>query len=183
MSVLLALQSGGAALTLNLADTITLSDAVTKAAGLKKTDTSTLSDAVTKAVGKLQSDTITLSDATARSVHVARSDTITLTDAQLKADGKLITDTITLSDFITVTPGGAVNYTLSLSDTITLTDNVSVVVPPQPPFPPVFLGGGGIEIGHPRMKALKPELKLKRKDDDIEELEILAILTCWLGKN
>ena len=169
---------GGTAHTVNLSDTITLSDAISKKPGLGKTDTATLSDAIAKSVGKRQSDTITLSDATARSVHVVRSDTITLTDAQSKADGKTITDTITLSDFITVVKGG-VNHTVSLSDTVTLTDIISVVVPPQPPFPPVFLGGGGTEIGHPRMKVLKPE----RRDDDIEELEIVEILTCWLGKN
>ena len=177
MSLLLTQLSGGTAHTKNLSDTITLSDAISKAPGLGKTDTAALSDAVAKAVGKLQSDTITLSDATARSVVVARADTLTLTEANTKAVGKQQTDTITLSDFESHISG--TGHTKSLSDTITLTDAISVVVPPQPPFPPVFLGGGGTEIGHPRMKALKPE----RREDDNEELEIVAILTCWLGKN
>jgi hypothetical protein len=202
MSVLLALQ-GGTAFTLNLSDTITLSDSPSKFVGKPQSDTITLSessgkssgkgqsDTVTlsespvKATGKLQADTITLSDLFSESETniLSLSDTITLSDAQTKADGKVIDDTITLSDFITVTPGGGVNYTVNLADTITLSDSIDVLVPPQPPFPPVFLSGGGTEVGHPRMKALKPALKLKRKDDEIEELEIVAILTCWLGKN
>lgn len=169
---------GGTAWTVNLSDTITLSDSRTKAVGKRQADTVTLSDSVSKTARPRKSDTITLSDAVLKATGKRQSDTITLTDARSKAVGKPLSDTITLSDFITVVKGG-VNYTVSLSDTITLTDNISVVVPPLPPFPPVFLGGGGIEIGHPRMKALKPE----RKDDDIEELEIVAILTCWLGKN
>jgi hypothetical protein len=173
---------GGTAWTVNLSDTVTLSDSRIKAVGKLRSDTTTLSDAVVKAVGKIRSDTITLTDAAARSIHVARSDTITLTDARSKVVGKPLSDAITLSDFITVIPGG-VNYTVNLSDAITLTDAIAVVVPPLPPFPPVFLGGGGTEIGHPRMRGLKSELKHERRDDEIEELEIVAILTCWLGKN
>jgi len=170
--------------TVNLSDTITLSDAENAAVGKTLSDTVTLTDANAKSAGKVQSDTITLSDSSSKSSGIfSLSDTITLSDDQSKADGKAIDDTITLSDFITVTPSGGVNYTVNLSDTITLSDAASVVVPPQPAFPPVFLSGGGTEIGHPRMKALKPELKRKCPDYEIEELEIVAILTCWLGKN
>ena len=49
--------AGGANLTINLADTITLSDALVKAVGKTQTDTCTLSDAIVKAAGKPLADT------------------------------------------------------------------------------------------------------------------------------
>jgi hypothetical protein len=155
MSLLLTMLGGGTAWTVNVSDTITLSDARAKSIGKPRSDSIVLSDSVIKSVGKARADTVTLVDASTKAINKPQSDTITLADAHSKAVGK------------------------PLSDTITLSDNISVIVPPLPPFPPVFLGGGGTEIGHPRMKVLK----LERGGDDIEELEIVEILTCWLGKN
>ncbi len=103
-----------------LADTITLSDAITKAVVGEKSDTITLTDAHVKAVTAPKEDTITLSDAVVKSPTSQPADTITLSDAIAKSVGAPKADTISLSELLSRT----VVYSRAPADTITLSDAI-----------------------------------------------------------
>lgn len=116
------------ALTMNLSDTITLSDAAAKAFGLSEADTITLTDAAAKAMAVVRADSVSLADAIAKSVGMVRSDSTTLTDQIAKAFG------VSKSDVYTLTDGLGKTYALVIADSTTLSDHADVtggtVVPP-----------------------------------------------------
>lgn len=117
---------GGASnYTRNDADTITLSDAATKAIAKPFSDTITLSDAITKAITNTEADTITLSDATSRAIGLSKADTFTLSDAMVNAIGQLSADTLTMSDMATV----VMAFVRTADDILTLSDSVSTEAP------------------------------------------------------
>lgn len=170
MSLLLTMTGGGGgtAWTVNVSDSISLSDAANKAAG------------------KPLSDTVTLSDSNSIRSGKGISDTVTLTDASVRFAGKVLTDTVTLTD--SISPGG-LPLTLFLSDTITLSDGVAVIVPPLPPFPAVSLGGGMV-LPYPQRHVRRhsdtripksPKASKPRKELEEDEMEIIAVLTSWLA--
>ena len=132
---------GGTAWTLNLADTVTMSDALVKAVGkfvadatgavvdaLVKavgkplSDTTTSSDAVVKSYGKFTSDNVTPSDALVKAVGKAPADTATISDAPAKAVGKAAADVATMTDQFSRT----VTYARALGDTVTMSDLASL---------------------------------------------------------
>ena len=109
----------------SLSDTITLSDEAGKRAGLGKADTITLSDAISRAwvASKSFGDTVTLSDAIGKTAAKSFSDTITLSDAVnvIKILVLQLADTITLSD------AASKSSSLGKADTITLSDAITRV--------------------------------------------------------
>jgi hypothetical protein len=129
----------GNSLTKDLADTVTVSDAVVKAIMLGKADTVTLSDAISrvwailrafadtvtlsdaagKAVAKPVSDSVTLSDAVSKRPALAKAETITVSDASTKAVGLGKADTVTVSDAIGKLMGKPFSDTVTLSDAMT----------------------------------------------------------------
>jgi len=131
---------GGAALTKDLADTVTLSDAIVKAPKLGKADTVTLSDAIAKAMGLNKADIATLSDAVSKKPGKFVADTVTLSEGfnALKILALFLADTVTLSDSITrkamglgkadtvtLSDSAGKSVAISKSDTVTLTDAIS----------------------------------------------------------
>ncbi len=103
-------------------DSVTLSDAAAKSVSAPKSDSVTLSDTPTKAVGKPASDSVTLSDASAKSVGQNPADSTTLSDSPSKSVGKPESDSTTLTDEITTKGIG-----LFKDDSVTLSDVFSRV--------------------------------------------------------
>lgn len=106
-----------------LADTITLSDGISRVwhSFLSLSDTITISDSVKDTVGKALSDVITVTDSIGMAFGKALSDIITLSDSISNGIRLVFADTITLSDSIIKTIGKKLN------DIITLSDSLSVI--------------------------------------------------------
>ena len=90
--------------TLNLADSIVLSDQITKQSGLNKADSVTLSEQIAKALGLTYSDLVTLSDQISKEPGLNKSDSITLSDLIGKGIGLNYADLVTLSDLTSLPP-------------------------------------------------------------------------------
>lgn len=112
---------GGATLTKSLADTVTASDAVGKAATHPLADTVTASDTTAKAAAHPQADTLTASDAAVKAAGKTTADSLTASDALAKALGLVKADSLTLSDLLALAEG----FHLGLSDSLTVSDALS----------------------------------------------------------
>lgn len=89
---------GGTNWTLNLSDTVTLSEAIIKEIVLVKADTVTLSENITKSIGKDISDVVILSEDITKHTGKLFSDNITLSESLAKRVDLVKLDTVTLSD-------------------------------------------------------------------------------------
>lgn len=119
--------AGGAPpLTLNVGDTITLSDAIGKRFGAAKADSSSLSDSYGRVAdfNRDFAETTTLSEAIAKKPTKAFADSVTLTDTIAKAVARTFTETTTLSDTI----ARAVAFVRTYGDTATLSDALAKVI-------------------------------------------------------
>lgn len=117
--------STSVAYDITVADTLTLADSVTAAAGWDRTvaDTLTLADAIAAEFQKSLADTLTLADsATAeRGVAVSVDDTLALADSVAFETGKEanIADTLALSDSVSL------EVSMTLADALALADSLS----------------------------------------------------------
>lgn len=111
--------SSGGLLTINLSDSITLSDSIIKEFQTTKTDTITATDAIIKELQTTASDSVTLSDTIVKETQLNPADSVTLSDAigskELQTN---IVDSVTLSDSISK------NFETTIADSVTLTDAI-----------------------------------------------------------
>jgi hypothetical protein len=110
--------TAGEELTLDLSDTVTVSDASTFSFGKSLADTVTVSDALTRGYGKALGDTTTLSDSLTKEFGLTPfGDTLTLSDSLVKSIGKALADGLTLSDSLVKSISKGLSDTLTLFDT------------------------------------------------------------------
>ena len=109
-----------AAIIYALADTLTITDALSKTFNKLAADIITISDNLTKTGSYIRalSDTITITDTTSKSINKTFSETISITDALVLNLAKTLSDTITLSDALIK------HSDMVLSDTVTITDGI-----------------------------------------------------------
>lgn len=112
------IRAGGA--SINLSDTLDLSDSIIRTAGRTLTDTIVLSDtfASLKVIAKFLSDSIDLSDIAVITLTKVITDTIIITDSIMTSVEKFFQDTIDLSDSVLATG----SRTLLLNEILTLAD-------------------------------------------------------------
>lgn len=131
---------GGQALTLNISDSITMSDARTSNAGCNKSDALTMSDTRTSNAGCNKSDAISCTDAKVVSVAKVLADSIALSDTKALALLKVLADSISCGDALAKAIAKAMVETIGasdslsqsfakiLSDSISLGDTASIVL-------------------------------------------------------
>jgi hypothetical protein len=128
---------GGKAWKLELADTVTATDALVKGSAKSVADTVTGSDAVAKAIakplvdsvaavdaiaklpGKPLSESVTASDALTKQTRKGLSDAVTGAEAISKAAGKTLADSVTAVDAVAKVPSKAI------ADSIVATDSIA----------------------------------------------------------
>lgn len=131
--------SAGSALTKDLTDTVSLSDALVKAPNLIKTDsmtmadsrsgrpnliksdTLTLSDSKVTTFGKVLTDSFTIADMLGKLCGLNKAETISLADSLVKVFGKALTDNATLSDVLIKTSGKSLTDLVTASDLLAKT--------------------------------------------------------------
>lgn len=110
---------GGENYVLEFADSVELSDAVTKSIDKTLADGLALEDAVMKAIAVHVADSVTVADAVEKAVGLALSDSVALTDNVSKIVGLSVSDEVSLADAVeTLLSGDAIKVTRPLKAVI-----------------------------------------------------------------
>lgn len=102
----------------SLADSATITDAISNKPTKNLSDTITTSDSSLRSISKALSDTVTSSDSTSKAVVSNRSDSVVISDVIIKSPAKILADSVTPSDIISKLP------TKKLSDSVTTSDAI-----------------------------------------------------------
>lgn len=133
--------SGGAALTLSLSDTISVSDTPSNQASKVLSDAISLAEVIALLTGKSLSDSLTIIDSMVKLSGKSLSDTIAITDEAVKSVSKALSDSLVVSDSISA----SILLAKALSDTLSVTDSISltlqIVTPVGPSVPSLDICG------------------------------------------
>lgn len=165
--------TGGSALTLNVSDTLNLSDAGTRLASKALSDAISLAESLAKTVGKSAADSIALADAREMVIGLGKTDTLSIGDALAKLVGKPLADSLSLTDQV----DAFLLLILAVADTLNLGDSVSRVV------------GKSVADGLTLNDAVAKELRKQIADTlgltDLSTAQIVAItaaVNIWLSR-
>jgi hypothetical protein len=109
---------GGVLHTLELTDSLSLSDSLSKGTGKRLEDAVVLSEAIVKRPGHAEADSLALSDALAKAPTKGLADALPLAEAIGKSAGHVETDALSLSDQIAKGVGHTESDSLPLSDSM-----------------------------------------------------------------
>jgi hypothetical protein len=115
--------AAGSALTLEVSDSLSFSDAPAKEAQIPKTESITVADEKALLTGKVLSDSFTLAEALANQLGKVLSDSFTLNDSFAGA----IVISLAVSDSITLADSKVFQVSKVLSESLTLSDTFSRV--------------------------------------------------------
>src|SRR4051812_17866870 len=135
------------------ADAVGITDAIVKSASRQLADNVAIADQVAKQTGKTAADAVPIADQVTKATGKSAADSVAISDAVTKATGKTLTDQVDISDSIAKKVGRSLADAVAIADSLVrrvgkaladalgITDLVETAFPPGP-IPPEDLPTG-----------------------------------------